>query len=253
MAEVETDGLSVLAEQFSVREIAKLIAKTARWVDRETFRQMPVWYPEHARRRPLYKANWTTPQTNTNRSTQLTTDKFEPNIRANAALTAALGTTKQRRANWTCCHIWDHGDTKFQRANFVVGDPRFYSCLANMVLLPTPLKAFTDSMPAIKEMLRIVAFHYFGWHCEHEDLPEWTYLSKRTLPEGYPDDWPNWQTPKMPPPGVVGLNPSIARRIATRKKKLNNDIESAGPFFPRDSVAEVMDYWNKKLGVNAYG
>jgi hypothetical protein len=46
----------------------------------------------------------------------------------------------------------------------------FFSCVGNMVLLPTPLKAFTDTMPEIKSMLRICARNLYGWQCDHESM-----------------------------------------------------------------------------------
>jgi hypothetical protein len=49
-----------------------------------------VWYPETARKRPLYDAKWESVYTNTNRLTALTTDKVEPNIKAGKAFIAAL-------------------------------------------------------------------------------------------------------------------------------------------------------------------
>jgi hypothetical protein len=42
-------------------------------------------------------------------------------------------------------------------------DRRLFSCVASMVLLPTPLKAFTDTMPHVKVMLRICARNLYGW------------------------------------------------------------------------------------------
>ena len=41
----------------------------ARWVSKETFERLPVWFPEHTRRGLFYKANWSEPQHNTNRQT----------------------------------------------------------------------------------------------------------------------------------------------------------------------------------------
>ena len=41
-----------------------------------------------------------------------------------------------------------------------------------MVLLPTPLKAFTDTMPEVKAMLRICGRSLYGWECDHESMKE---------------------------------------------------------------------------------
>ena len=66
---VVRDGLEVLREQLDLAQIMKLIEGTAMWVDRETFRYLPVWYPDQARGDLMYKANWSEPLHNTNKST----------------------------------------------------------------------------------------------------------------------------------------------------------------------------------------
>ena len=54
------DGLDALRAQ--VRPVVmRLIETTARWVDPETFRLLPLWYPEHARHTLFYKADWSEP------------------------------------------------------------------------------------------------------------------------------------------------------------------------------------------------
>ena len=100
--------------------------------------------------------------------------KREANIYAAKALDLALGIRSKDKTNWSCCHIWGVDDPKFQKTNTVIADHRFYSCVANMVLLPTPLKAFTDSMPEIKSMLRICSTNLYGWRCDHTDMENWS-------------------------------------------------------------------------------
>jgi hypothetical protein len=148
------DGLDELKDEMPT--IVNVIARTARWVHPDTFRALPVWYPETARKQLMYDAGWERVYKNTNRLTAQVTDKSEPNIKAKKAFVAALGAT--RTDNWTVCHIWGVDDPRFQRNNAVVCDPRFYSCIANMVWLPTPLKGFTDAVPEIKHLLRICSY-----------------------------------------------------------------------------------------------
>ena len=50
-----SDGLDALRAEMSLGEIMRLIERTARWVSTETFRRLPVWYPEHSRRGLFYK------------------------------------------------------------------------------------------------------------------------------------------------------------------------------------------------------
>jgi hypothetical protein len=51
------DGLDALRAEIGVDEIAALIERTARWVAPETFKLLPVWFPEHSRRSLIYKTN----------------------------------------------------------------------------------------------------------------------------------------------------------------------------------------------------
>jgi len=161
------DGLIALLEQISLAEIMRLIERTARWVAPETFKLLPVWFPEYARQSYLYNANWSEPRMLTKRKTNVSVHKQETNTYANMALKYALGLSSKDRPNWSRCHIWGIDDPLFKKSSAVVQDHRFYSYVANMVLLPTPLKAFTDTMPEVKAMLRICVRNLYNWHCEH--------------------------------------------------------------------------------------
>jgi hypothetical protein len=216
------DGLAELERELP--SIIALIARTARWVHPDTFRALPVWYPEVARGAPSYDANWGSVYTNTNRSTKTTTDKSEANIYASKALVAALGTKK--KDNWTVCHIWSVDDSKFQKTNSIVRDRRFYSCVGNMVWLPTPLKGFTDSVPQIKSMLRICAYHLYDWICEHSDVVEVAAeVRSGKLPDGYPVLWPSKERPILPP-GI-------------------DDVSLT--HFPREDVRKALEFWKVEL------
>ena len=239
---IAADGLDALRAELSLAEIMRLIERTARWVDPETFRLLPVWYPEHSRRGLFYKSNWSEPQLNRNRQTGVTVHKHEGNLYANKALTHALGLRGDDRPNWSCCHIWGIDDATYASTNLIVQDPRYYSCVANMVLLPTPLKAFTDVMPEVKAMLRTCAFHTYGWRCGHDAVAA-VDIEGRGNDPGYPASWPNADRPGSPP-GIVPLSSSITRDIGRRLQRLRYDLEHAGPFYPREQVRAVLDYWN---------
>jgi hypothetical protein len=237
------DGLAALRAELELGEVMRLIERTARWVDPETFRLLPVWYPEHARRAYFYKGKWVEPQLNRNRQTGHTEHKREGNLYANKALTYALGLRSGDRPNWSCCHIWGVDDAFYQEANAVVQDRRFYSCVANMVLLPTPLKAFTDTMPEVKAMLRICARHLYGWHCDHESLADTiAKIDAWGDWDAYPKSWPRSGAPATPL-GVVPLSLDIRRSAARRLSQIHYDLTSAGPHYPRDEVKAALAYW----------
>jgi len=238
------DGLEELRRVISSKEIASMIERTARWVSPETFSLLPVWFPEHSRRGLFYKGNWSEPQTNTNRVTGHSIHKYEGNTHANEALTLALGLRKKQRPNWSCCHLWGVDDPTFQLSNSVVQDCRFFSCVANMVLLPTPLKAFTDTLPEIKVMLRICAMNLYEWKCDHEEL-KGAHLALEAWSDwdSYPASWPKRPKERLPL-GTVALSPSIQASAEKRLSEIRRDLLEAGPHYPRDQVRDALRYWN---------
>jgi hypothetical protein len=237
------DGLHILKAHLDVRTIAGLIEKTARWVDPETFRLLPVWFPEFARRAPLYNAGWSKRQQNTNKASGEITDKIEGNTQANTALCQALGIAQKDRPNWSCCHIWGVDDAAFVKANSVVQDHRFFSCVANMVLLPSPLKAFTDVMPEIKAMLRRCSADLYGWACDHPDLAPLT--GRDFHPGDYPAGWHTAAAGQVP--GIVPISAKVRANAAKRKATIARDLVHAGEFYPRDKVRDALGYWKREL------
>jgi hypothetical protein len=242
-----SDGLETLRAVIGLREIASWIERTARWVSPDTFKLLPLWYPEHARREFFYKNNWSEPQMNKSRTSGNSLHKFEGNVHANEALTLALGLRKKLRPNWSCCHIWGVDDASFQLSNVVVMDRRFFSCVGNMVLLPTPLKAFTDTMPEIKAMLRICARSLYSWQCDHEGVQTIsTALDKWADWDAYPKSWPRKPGEKLPL-GVAPLTPAIKASAERRRAAIRRDLEHAGKYYPRDEVKAALEYWKIRL------
>jgi hypothetical protein len=238
------DGLTALRKELQLTDVMRLIERTARWVAPETFRLLPVWYPEYARRAYFYKGNWSEPQMNKNRQTGHLEHKREGNLYANKALTHALGLRSDDRQNWSCCHIWGVDDALYQESNAVVQDRRFYSCVANMVLLPTPLKAFTDTMPEVKAMLRVCARHLYGWHCEHESMAEAVAaISAWRDWSAYPESWPRNGNGSIPL-GVMPLNSGIRADAKRRLARIRRDLDHAGEYYPRDEVRAALAAWN---------
>jgi hypothetical protein len=239
------DGLDALRAELSLAEVMRLIEQTARWVDPATFRLLPVWYPEHSRRGLFYKADWSAPQMNRNRQTGVEVHKHEGNNYAAKALTQALGLRGRNRPNWSCCHIWGVDDATYASTNVIVQDPRYYSCVANMVLLPSPLKAFTDVMSEVKAMLRACAYHTYGWRCDHEAAST-ADMNAITSDRAYPPSWPR-KPQDAAPPGLVPLTSAIQSDIAKRLLAIRRDVEHAGPHYPREQVRAVLAHWHIEL------
>ena len=219
------DGNVALSDAIPV--VVELIERTARWINPETFRQLPVWCPHTARGRPLFDKSWTRRLTNTRRATGLTAEKFEANVAARNALVAALDVASPKPKNWSTCHIWGYDDPSYNRQSGVVQNPRYYSCVANMVWLPTPLKGFTDTLPQIKEMLRVCAFHLYGWACEHPSVArEAEQVRSGCMPPGYPKSWPSAERPRIEPPNTAPFSDRIEREIRKRKRGIKASIEN---------------------------
>ncbi len=222
------DGLQAFNRVIDAKEVARVVGNLARWVDPETFRLLPVWHPELARKQPLYKTGWAHPQTNRGMP------KFEGNTKANAALSRALGVAKKARPDWTCCHIWGNDDTSFSKGESEVNDPRYYSCIANMVLLPTPLKAFTDAVPQMKAALRLAAFHLYGFLPAGQVLP-----SIEDAGDWLPDGWDQGDVT-----GIRWLNSKIEKSARKRGQTIVREMREPVGEYPIAQVKQVVHYWS---------
>ena len=218
------DGNEEIAAE--IPPIVGVIARTARWVHPQTFQALPVWCPWTARKRPLYDSKWQQRATNTRRDTGVTSEKFEGNVAAANALMAALSVAPPKPKNWTVCHIWGYDDNRFTSESNIVRNPRYYSCVGNMIWLPSALKAFTDGLPEIKAMLRTCAFHLYGWVCEDPGVkPQADAIRGGAVPEGYPTDWPSPERPGLLPPGTAPYDDAVRSEIRRRKARIAAMLE----------------------------
>ena len=232
------DGLAELAVACAEENInlLALIGRTARWVHPEVFQELPVWYPERWRRQPVANNTFSEILRNKNRRTGQVEDKEEANIYAERALVGALGLNMGKKPyNWSVCHIWGIDDPGFTKTNTIVQDARFYSCVGNMVLLPTPLKGLTDSDPDAKACLRARAFQLYGWVCPVDDAPQ---LGHKIATGWKPDRYPMiWREPTRYPAAI-----DQARR---RKVEILGQITNCpGPLYPTEAVNVAMTYWS---------
>jgi hypothetical protein len=173
----------------------------------------------------------------------------EGNVAAGDALKSALGIARPKPRNWTVCHVWGYDDPDFKSEGAVVRDPPYFSCVANMVWLATPLKGFTDALPEIKSMLRTCVFHLYGWVCEHQSvIPEADAIRSGLVPEGYPTTWPSPARPDLLPPGTAAFTPAVIQNIRRQKSLIRSRLADASlTHFPRDEVREVLAFWKIDL------
>jgi hypothetical protein len=241
------DGNAEIAEEIPL--VVEIIARTCRWVNPKTFQELPVWCPWTARGWPLYDSTWQRRYTNTNRTTKQTVEKVEGNMAAGKALLAALGVANPKPRNWTVCHVWGYDDPAFASQGSIVQDPRYFTCVANMVWLPTPLKGFTDALPEIKTMLRTCAFYLYGWVCEHESVADQAKaIRSGMIPDGYPKSWPAPDRVNLHPRGTAPYTSAVIAEIRKRKASFKRILaDTSLTHFPRDEVQEVLAFWKIKL------
>ena len=241
------DGNAEIAAE--VPQLVEVLARVCRWVHPEVFRRLPVWSPWAARGRAVYDARWSTAAVHTRQGTGETIAKREGNIAASEALVAALGVMEPRPKNWAVCHIWGYDDPAFVTQNQIVKDPRYFTCVGNMVWIPAALKGCADALPQVKTMLRTCAFHLYGFVCEHESVTDQAALIRSgPLPEGYPESWPCPARPDLLPPGTGPCSVAIFHEIDRRKARFRALLANPElPHFPRDEVRQVLEFWKIEL------
>jgi hypothetical protein len=131
----------------------------------------------------------------------------------------------------------------YKESNVVVQDRKYFSCVANMILLPTPLKAFTDAMLDVKMMLRVCANRLYGWSCDHESVASVVAKVAAWADwDVYPESWPT-PSKASTPMGVVKLDSGIRKSAKRRLDQIRFDLDKAGPHYPRDEVRATLSFW----------
>ena len=113
-----------------------------------------------------------------------------------------------------------------------------------MVWLPTPLKGFTDAVPEIKKILRICAFHMYGWICEHPDAAtEAAKIRNGPVSDEYPKSWPTPER-KVLPLGTAPFSSDAAAAVKKRKCELKRMLSDTSlVHFPREEARSVLAFW----------
>jgi hypothetical protein len=92
-------------------------------------------------------------------------------------------------------------------------------------------------------MLRICAGNLYGWWCDHEAVAEALRAAKEWSDWGsYPASWPRSHGEKRPL-GTIPLTPEIEKSTHRRLAVIRRDLQSAGPYYPRDEVRAALEYW----------
>jgi hypothetical protein len=123
---------------------------------------------------------------------QLGDERLDDNTYANHAIKQAVGIRRDDFTDFQACHIWPQS----------CYDARYYTVLANIVLLPAPLAGLSDHDPDIQAALQFRSYELYDWHPMEYARP--------LLPEFYP---PRWVDP-MP------FTADVERAIRRRRRRL---------------------------------
>lgn len=147
MKKYKFDGLVELDQPIARRVLIDLVSKTSYWADKKVFKHLRdknkfgVWYEHVARGRP--------------KGTVRKKTLLDDNTYANYAIKRALAGDHRmfRPRSFRVCHIYD-GKTK---------DHRYYTCIANLVLLPSAIHSLTDHYKPVMDVLKYRAYEYYRW------------------------------------------------------------------------------------------
>ena len=168
------DGLQLLemAERETTTDLAALVAAASVWANPKIHDilkangRFGLWYPATRRYR----------KGATERKGQILDGiRLDDNTYANYALKNALPLGARAYLNYSVCHIWPES----------CYDDRCYTCIANLVLVPSPLMSITDCHPATQNALRYRAWELYSWY------------PPQATPPYRPDQYPShWRTPE---------------------------------------------------------
>jgi len=97
--------------------------------------------------------------------------RLDDNTYANFALKDALPLGSRQYSNYAVCHIWP--DSCY--------DERCHTCIANLVLIPSPLMSLTDFHPEIRHALQYRSWELYQWYPPGVSVP--------SKPARYPSSW----------------------------------------------------------------
>lgn len=154
------DELNKALEELNI-DLGKLIALTSIWANPKVFdslreqKQYGFWYLNIRRSRHKGEA----------RRQTINGILLDDNSKAKQAIKLATGV--KEITNYNACHVYPKS----------CYDEKYYTCIANIVLIPVPLAGLTDHHPEIIEILKYKAFELFNWYIGSPPLKPIKYPS----------------------------------------------------------------------------
>jgi hypothetical protein len=161
------DGLVLLknAEAETTTDLPALVAAASVWANPKVHELLMandglgLWYPAMRRYRK---------GANERKGGKLHGVTLDDNTYANFALKNSLPFGARAYRNYSVCHIWPES----------CYDDRCYTCIANLVLVPSPLMSITDFHPVIQSALKYRSWELYAWCPPRANPP--------IRPDGYP-------------------------------------------------------------------
>lgn len=97
--------------------------------------------------------------------------KLNDNSYANQTIRQAVGITDKCLVGFESCHIWPN----------TCYDPRYYTTIANLVLIPRAISGLTDHYVEVQAVLQYRSYELYGWYPEGLQCP--------SKPAFYPKTW----------------------------------------------------------------
>ena len=167
---MKSDGLQVMRD--GCRELGidlpELVAACSLWASPDVFSKLweengqGVWYPGERRARDADGEV---------KGTIKDGIRLDDNTYANHALKQALPAGHGGFRNWAVCHVWPN----------TCYDEHYRTCIANLVLLPSPLASLTGFDPQVQAALQFRSWDLYGWRPDGAAEP--------VRGEGYPAKW----------------------------------------------------------------
>ena len=164
------DGLMLLltAEQATGIDLVTLVAAASVWANPAVHSSLiaknplRLWYPRLRRCRK---------GAGERKGQVIEGVRLDDNTYANFALKDALPLGSRNYINYSVCHIWP--DSCY--------DERCHTCIANLVLIPSPLMSLTDFHAEIRDALKYHSWELYQW-CPPGKLAP-------SKPARYPQSW----------------------------------------------------------------
>ena len=141
--------------------LSTLVAETAIWANPNMHDGTP-WYPNTRRCRTAQGEK---------RGQILDGVKLDDNTYAYQAIKRAVGIPNNCLVGFEACHIWPN----------TCYDPRYYTTIANLVLIPRAIAGVSDHDPEVQAVLQYRSYELYGWYPEGLQCP--------SKPAFYPKAW----------------------------------------------------------------